>query len=297
MAVSAYDAVRDRFAALLAERAGAGIERRPVSAQEREAAGRALSATAVTQRRRREDENASLFSVAEDARRSPGAPAGWTQADLENHYLARLLEVGAGGAPVSIGSLGHWLPILPPFDFQRTEGNGVLDDTLNTGVCLTIPTDNGLSLAGVGFQVSPSEEKQASIAPRGTYEFNMFCLGGSPAVRSQGGLSAAVYVDGNPDPVAERHALLWNLVGVPQFFGQQGSGNLRDAATPASPGSFGSVPLSPLDVPFHPGHSYVVWYWCWQQSNAVSGDGFFATLKMTFEGARIYQYPPFVGPA
>jgi hypothetical protein len=291
-----YDTVKSRFEALMGERQGPAIERRPVSQQEQDAAGRLLSQTAA-RRRRRDDEHRSLFPVRERATGASAGPAGWSRADLEDHYLATLLGA-AGAAPFAdIISLGHWLPILPPFDFQRTEGNGFLDDALNTGKCLTWSRDDAMSLAGVGFTVFPSADEQASISPRGTYGYTLTSIGGSPNVRSQGGLTAAVYVDDNPDPVVERHALLWNVVGVPPLVsGQQGGGQLSDAATPPLPGSFGTVPLSPLDVPFRVGHSYVVWYWCWQQCNAASADGFFATLQMTFERAHIYFSPPFVGP-
>jgi hypothetical protein len=221
-----------------------------------------------------------------DSQRPQGWPAvGWSPADLEDHFLAGLLD-----------EFPSTVDIHPPFAFQRTEGTGLLYDALNTGVCLTLPTDNGLSLAGVGFKVFPSADRTARITPQGRYKFDMFCFGGSPGLRSQGGLGAAVYFDANPSPVVERQAMLWNLVGVPQFFGQGGDGLISDAATPAVPGSFGTVPLSPLEVQFRVGHVYVVWYWAWQQRNAGAGDGFFASLKMTFQGAHIEFFPPFVGP-
>lgn len=291
MAANVYDAVKSRLEVLLAGQEDPGIERSAVRQEEQDRAGRLLSDTAAAHRRRREDASRSLFPDSDEPSNSRSRMADWSDVNLENHFLAKAIGVG-GLIPLP----NVPLPILPPFNFQRAEGNGILNDALNTGRCLTVPTDNGLALAGVGFQVSPSAEKDASINPLGSYEFNVFCLGGAPAARSQGGLSAAVYADGDPNPVAERHATLWNLVGVPQFFGQAGNGALRDAATPPSPGSFGTVPLSPLEVRFHAGHSYVFWYWCWQQNNGILDTGLFATLNMTLEGALIHRYPPGAGP-
>jgi hypothetical protein len=303
MTEDVYNAVKRRVEVLLTDREKPPIELHSVDREEQDEAGRLLAGTAAAHRQRLEEVGRTLFPARGDSQCPQGGPAvGWSPADLEDHFLASLLDRGAGDPTVSgvIAHLGHGFPstvdIHPPYAFQRTEGNGILDDALNTGMCLTLPSDNGLSLAGVGFKVFPSADRTARITPQGSYKFNMFCLGGSPGLRSQGGLGAAVYVDANPSPVVERQAMLWNLVGVPQFFGQVGSGLISDAASPGVPGTFGTVPLSPLEVQFRVGHVYVVWYWAWQQRNAGVDDGFFAGLTMTFQGAHIEFFPPFVGP-
>ena len=123
----------------------------------------------------------------------------------------------------------------------------------------------GESNAGVGFYLSSNEPLSVAITPKGSYDFSWLATGDQPSLQSRGGLGMAVYVNTENQPAQSRQVTLWRLSGVAGVIsGDQGSGQLQDAASLPVGGGFGPVRLFPVYIDMHPGSRYLVWVWSWQ---------------------------------
>ena len=155
---------------------------------------------------------------------------------------------------------------------------------------ITLPTANGFSAAGIGFYLTTNEPVLAAITPQGTYDWNWVAFENLPFARSRGGMGITIYTNSEPQPTMSRQPVLWSASGMTSFSGQQGSGRIADAASPAS--GFGPVPLAPTLINMLPGSRYLVWVWCWQISRLEKDDAFIAFLRFSMPFVTIEAGPP-----
>jgi len=216
-----------------------------------------------------------------------------TRRQLTEHFVERL-SVDAGSPKtafdftVPTGSRVFG----PPYDREWAEGNGLAFLSRFDGRVTTIPKANGLSTAGVGFYLTTNTPALAAITPQGTYDWNWLSFADLPSARSRGGLGLTIYTDSDPQPTLSRQVVLWSASGMTVFSGQQGSGRIADAASPAF--GFGPVPLAPALLNMVPGSRYLVWVWCWQTSQLGPDDAFIAFLRFAMPLITIDAGPPII---
>jgi hypothetical protein len=189
-------------------------------------------------------------------------------------------------------SQGTWL-VGPPYDAEWAAGSGLAFGATVDGSLFTISGD-GFSAAAVGFYVSSPDVLTVALTPQGDYDFSWFSVNAAPALRSRGGMAITVYQNGNPTPIEDRRAVLWNVSGVGPWSGQHGTGRIADAASPAW--GFGPVPIAPVYVSTAPGRRFLVWVWCWQINQLIppTGSGFLAMMRCKMPAVAVNAGPPII---
>lgn len=179
----------------------------------------------------------------------------------------------------------------PPFDLEWQAGTGWPYGSINGDSLITLAYD-GFTAAGVGFYVSSPQRLLAAITPMGSYRFNWFVLTDEPALRSRGGLGLTVYLNGNPAPVYSRQAVLWSISGGIPYTGEDETGAIATAASPAF--GLGPVPLAPVYLELGPARQYLIWVWCWQVAKLppTSTTWTFLRAQMPFAMASAGPIPP-----
>lgn len=169
--------------------------------------------------------------------------------------------------------------LAPPYDDDWSIGSGIGIFSRTDGRFFAVGTDDE-SAAGIAFNLSSPEKLLMAITPLGTYQWSWFATQNLPNLRSRGGLAVTVYLNGNPQPVLSRRAVLWSLSGVyggtSRFSGKQASGRIADAASPAW--GLGPVRLAPIHLETGPGLNYQVWIWCWIVETGSSGNPFMSNI-------------------
>lgn len=216
-----------------------------------------------------------------------------TQRQLEKHFLERLsIDIASSIKTFTVTVTGSNSVVAPPYDREWSEGLGLAFGGRVDGKAITLPKENGFSAAGIGFYLTTNEPVAAAITPQGTYDWNWSAFENLPFARSKGGMGITIYTDSEPQPTLSRQPVLWSASGMTAFSGQTGSGRIAEAASPAFPDMFGSVPLAPTLVNMVPGSRYLVWVWCWQTSQLEEDDAFIAFLQFSMPFVTIAASPP-----
>lgn len=222
-----------------------------------------------------------------------------TRRQLEKHFLERLsVDISSPMKTFDFTVPTGSRVFGPPYDLDWAEGNGIAFGGRVDGKVNTIPTRNGFTAAGIGFYLTTNEPSLAAITPQGTYEWSWLALENLPFARSRGGMGITIYTNAEPQPTMSRQQVLWSVSGmistnstVP-WSGQNGSGRIADAASPAF--GLGTVPLAPALLNMVPGSRYLVWVWCWQTSQLEQDDSFIAFLGFSMPFVTINAGPPIV---
>ncbi len=165
--------------------------------------------------------------------------------------------------------------LVPKYDRWWAVGSGMPWAHLD-GTMYVIGSD-GFSASGFGFYLEADEEGLVGIFPIGPCNSSWACFEDSPRLRSKAGAGVVVY-DGS-NLVVSRQPILWDVRSPTKFTGQNHKPQFGDIATPAAPGTFGTVPLAPVLAPIRPGRPLLVWFYHWHLGLNMKDAPFFAFLS------------------
>jgi len=164
--------------------------------------------------------------------------------------------------------------LSPIYDRDWAVGNGM--PWAHVEGFMAVQGSDGFSASGFGFYLEADDEGIVSIFPNGTRDGGWASFEDLPRLRSKAGAGVVVY-DGST-LVLSRQPILWNVSAPTKFTGQDCSGNFGSIATPAYPGSFGTVPLAPVLAPIGPGRRLLIWFYLWHAGTNIGDSKFVAML-------------------
>lgn len=200
---------------------------------------------------------------------SPAEKFDREKLDLQRAELGRLFNTPAHQVMEYTLWPGSQL-IVPKYDRWWAVGTGIPWAHLDGHI--TVLANDGFSASGFGFYLEADEEGIVAIMPHGSCKSSWIAFKDAPRLRSKAGAGAVVY-DGST-AVVSRQPIMWDIVGPKQFTGGGNNGAFGDIASPAVPGTFGTVPLSPVLAPIGPGRRLLVWFYHWHLGANMEDAGF-----------------------
>jgi hypothetical protein len=167
--------------------------------------------------------------------------------------------------------------IAPPYDVNWAVGNGSPLGRDN-GRPFTSGCD-GFSASGFGLFLKSERHVAVSLVPQGRFTGSWIRLdpGRDERQRSSGGTGVVIYADGSL--LLSRQPKQWDISAPNQFECASFDLPFAATATPALPGSFGTIPLAPVLFEMLPGRRYLVWLYVWQLASGIDGKNFLAFNK------------------
>jgi hypothetical protein len=178
---------------------------------------------------------------------------------LHNETLEKQARISASGLgalqtldyKVNLGSK----LLVPPYD-EEWHTPGLNFAKKATGNFLSFSAiDSGAAAVGVRLTASKSVLLRFTTLTFVKYAWD--CWAYSAAAATAGGIGIIGYRDNEKIPFDTERATLWNHT--------LGSGVKSDSGST----SFGGIKRS-FFVPMEPGHSYLIWLWCWTMGRSIS---------------------------